>query len=472
MGPYPELPDAKRCSQFLGYPLGRQACQAAVNNLPRGTLPSIFTTRAHTAANNYIHVPVLYTDAEPHPTCMVTIDLDGHSRSDQFVFVPWDEVREMAQVIVDTCVSSINRGGFITYGVGRTLESLIHPTTYGGNNADIPTPAWVRQPDGTIEYVAIPSTPATNEYNVPYYMTITVSGPGLMLVSETTDFAIALEVMTSTELQFLRSRTITMQNSLARVLKGLGANQNSLLDQYHPRWWQYPIEPPTPIPINVKYACDERLGSPSTANCEAALYEFVQSGDVILDPASGPIIKVTGNCAIAVGANERHTTTWDMLRSVAETLVATCISSPGSGALGGTAISQTIRSRRRRTYLGRRQTEMLQVAFPPTFEIAVYLQPPFNGPADTTCPWGVVASHQGDVRQCPASSAPVRPPERNLGANRTIAGNSTGTMIYASSVNQSIDLTSPVTVVPFKSLAASEPCIESSLGRLKCSGSS
>ena len=85
-----------------------------------------------------------------------------------------------------------------------------------------------------------------------------------------------------------------MQNSLARILKGLGATQNSLLDQYHPRWWQYPIEPPTPIPINVKYACDERLGSPSTANCEAALYEFVQSGDVILDPASGPIIKVTG----------------------------------------------------------------------------------------------------------------------------------------------------------------------------------
>ena len=85
-----------------------------------------------------------------------------------------------------------------------------------------------------------------------------------------------------------------MQNTLARILKGLETNQNSLLARDHPRWWQYPIEPPTPIPVNVKYTCDETLGSPSTANCEAALYEFVQSGDVTLDPASGPIIKIAG----------------------------------------------------------------------------------------------------------------------------------------------------------------------------------
>ena len=86
-----------------------------------------------------------------------------------------------------------------------------------------------------------------------------------------------------------------MQNSLARILKGLEANRNSLRGRdHHSRWWQYPIEDPTPVPINVKYVCDENLGSPSSANCETALYEFVQSGDVIVDPASGPIIKVVG----------------------------------------------------------------------------------------------------------------------------------------------------------------------------------
>lgn len=165
VGPYPVSPDAQRCSGVLGRPLGPLACQAVVNNLPRGTLPSIFTTRARTPVNNYIQVPVLYTNAGPDPACMVTIDLDGHSLTDQFIFVPWDEVRKMAQSIVDSCVSPMNRGGYITYGIGRTLQSLVHPTTYEGNNADIPTPIWVRQPDETINYVAIPSTPAADEYS-------------------------------------------------------------------------------------------------------------------------------------------------------------------------------------------------------------------------------------------------------------------------------------------------------------------
>lgn len=162
---YPVSPDAHACSQFLGRPLGHWACQAALDNLPSGTLPSIFTNRAHTATNNYIQVPVRYTDTEDEPSCMITVDLDGHSQSDQFVFVPWNEIREMAQIIVDTCVDIFGRGGFITYGVGRTLEALIHPTAYAESNAEIPTPAWVQQPDGTIEYVAIPSVPATNEYS-------------------------------------------------------------------------------------------------------------------------------------------------------------------------------------------------------------------------------------------------------------------------------------------------------------------
>ena len=165
MALYPQPPDVRACSRFLGHPLDRRACQAAVDNLPRGTLPSIFTTRRHTATNNYIQVPVRYHDTELTSSCVVTIDLDGHSLTDQFVSVPWDEIRKMAQVVVDICVSFLDRGGFITYGVGRALESLIHPTTYGINNAEIPTPAWVQQPDGTVEFIAIPSVSATTEYS-------------------------------------------------------------------------------------------------------------------------------------------------------------------------------------------------------------------------------------------------------------------------------------------------------------------
>ena len=162
---YPEPPDTRFCSQFLGRPLNYGACQTAVDNLPRGGLPSIFTIRAHTVTNNYIQVPVRYSDIESRPSCIVTIDLDGHSRTDQFVAVPWDEIKKMAQILVDLCVGLSQCGGFMTYGVGRTFESLIHPTAYEGTNVDIPTPAWVQQPDGTVESVAIPSSPTNNGYS-------------------------------------------------------------------------------------------------------------------------------------------------------------------------------------------------------------------------------------------------------------------------------------------------------------------
>ena len=103
--------------------------------------------------------------------------------------------------------------------------------------------------------------------------------------------------MQSARMRFLRSRTIEMQNTVARMLNGLESSRYSLRED-HRRWWQYTVEPPTPIPVNVKYVCDATLGSPGTADCEAALYEFVQLGELTLDPMSGPIIKVTGKSLI------------------------------------------------------------------------------------------------------------------------------------------------------------------------------
>ena len=49
----------------------------------------------------------------------------------------------------------------------------------------------------------------------------------------------------------------------------------------------------------------------------------------------------------------------------------------------------------------------------------MYLQGPSNGPPSDTCAWKVVSSHTGDVRQCPASIGPWRPPDRRLGENGT-----------------------------------------------------
>lgn len=114
---------------------------------------------------------------------------------------------------------------------------------------------------------------------------------------------------------------------------------------------------------------------------------------------------------------------------------------------------------------------MVEVAFPPSFEIAVYLQPPFNGPADTTCSWGVVSSHRGDVRGCPANTAPIRPPERILGANATLPENSTSLLNLASPWNETGNHTGVAgSDLPFRPIAARKRCTESSAGQMTCLG--
>ena len=165
-----------------------------------------------------------------------------------------------------------------------------------------------------------------------------------------------------------------------------------------------------PEPTNVDYSCDAKLGNPAVGSCEAVLYEFLRNnGKVVLDPAAGPVIKQSGNCAIGIASKVRQVVSWEMLRSVAETLIMTCVASPTAAAVGGKAVARPIRSGRRRRFLppffSKRDTATDTLPLP--VEMSVYLQPSFSGAPYETCPWKVVSSHQGDVRQCPAKEPPT-----------------------------------------------------------------
>lgn len=87
-----------------------------------------------------------------------------------------------------------------------------------------------------------------------------------------------------------------LQNSIARVMNQLRNWKSAMQthEAHHIRWWEQALGPDTPVPSNVRYDCDPKLGKPSTANCEAVLYQFIQSGSVVLDPQGGPIIKTSG----------------------------------------------------------------------------------------------------------------------------------------------------------------------------------
>lgn len=211
---------------------------------------------------------------------------------------------------------------------------------------------------------------------------------------------------------------------------------SSMMTYHHPRWWEFKLGPETPEPTNVEYDCDAKLGKPGLGGCEILLYEFVREGHVVLDPAKGPLIKTSGNCAIGISSKERQVTSWDILRTVAETLIMTCVASPIATAAGGTAIAKPVRGRRKRNELFSTtpftKRDSATAFLPSSIEMSVYLQPPFPGPADQTCPWKVAASHEGDVRQCPATS-PFRPPERKLAPDEIV--------IHDGSVTETINAT-------------------------------
>ena len=91
------------------------------------------------------------------------------------------------------------------------------------------------------------------------------------------------------------STNTVVRRRIISVVEGLkGAYQR------YGRWWNFPLQPSIPEPQNVKYECDASLGDPSPANCEGALFQLINSGNVTVDPAAGPIIKTSGMFRVAV----------------------------------------------------------------------------------------------------------------------------------------------------------------------------
>ena len=66
----------------------------------------------------------------------------------------------------------------------------------------------------------------------------------------------------------------------------------SLVDP-NARWWEFPVPSATPRPENVQYECETTLGVPNLANCEGALFQYIQSGNIDIEPGQ-PVIKTAG----------------------------------------------------------------------------------------------------------------------------------------------------------------------------------
>ncbi len=95
---------------------------------------------------------------------------------------------------------------------------------------------------------------------------------------------------------------------------------------------------------NLKATCDAMLGSPSLANCVAAAGEFERTSPVVFNPDDGPLIRITGDCAIAVGFQGKTTVSWNIIKTVVDSLLEQCLGSPVTPRIGGIAIPQSPQS--------------------------------------------------------------------------------------------------------------------------------
>ena len=148
-------PNAYSCTRLYGHPIP-PACRAALRNLPNGELPSIFTTRKPEVSNNYIKVPQRYADADKTPACVITIDIDGHSKKDVYVSVPWNVVRNLTEHIIERCVDGPGMGGWETFGIQRSFDAIINPPELGPDAILGSRPAGIEDPDGTVTTVGFP----------------------------------------------------------------------------------------------------------------------------------------------------------------------------------------------------------------------------------------------------------------------------------------------------------------------------
>lgn len=153
-------------------------------------------------------------------------------------------------------------------------------------------------------------------------------------------------------------------------------------------------DPPQPAD-HQDTTCDNTFGAPNLISCLQALQELESfQGNLDLDPAkSGPQTTRIGNCAIAIGFERVVTVGWNMARSVVESLFERYFQSPlASKGSGGITFSTA--------------SEGASSPFPAGMEVAIYEERD-NQSATTklptsTCAWGVISCHRGDIRKCPA----------------------------------------------------------------------
>ena len=147
-------PNTASCNPGYGHPLIRWPCEIALSDIPTGSVPKTFSTKAKTQTDDWEQLPQRYVDNTAKPACVITVELEGHSQSDVSVTISYDMIKNIAINVKENCIHRLSWGGWETYGLDATFRALVPPTGYDGS---IPGQASaVENPDGSIDSVGLP----------------------------------------------------------------------------------------------------------------------------------------------------------------------------------------------------------------------------------------------------------------------------------------------------------------------------
>ena len=120
----PIPPDVNSCNPALGKDLNRFRCEVAASDIPQDTRLRTFSTKKPTENDDWIDLPRTFDDFEGSPTCVITVELEGHSQRDNLLFgASWDTIRRIALNVITNCVNSHGWGGYV--GLFRALSTLL-----------------------------------------------------------------------------------------------------------------------------------------------------------------------------------------------------------------------------------------------------------------------------------------------------------------------------------------------------------
>ncbi|CAF9908203.1 MAG: hypothetical protein ALECFALPRED_004349 [Alectoria fallacina] len=373
----PESPDYARCVPEFGRELTKRDCKEAVKNMPwlRQSAEVDWAVNFHAQQYN-LPMSIGWTVPKGEAgNCVISIEVAGPQAfyDRQTTNTPFTiraspfQLRGLAAYVVNDCVQQGgNVGGFATNKISNLANYLRDPNT----DLSLPYPISA------------------------HFLTVSVKGrtfgdpqPGNTHPSVAVLIAEYLSGILKGADNAVRAKLGSTINRMVVVSQKMRPGGNT-------PWWQQIPESAD----EMTYECDAKLGAPAAVDCEKVEYGELGADDDTISVGAG-VVKFlsSGTCQVAITAATTITLNWRQIRTALDTLFNICVNPPIYAGTGGKAYFGPQPVVSRRSLWGKRQDDddlSGLNALPPGGNITV-------------------------------SSVPLRPPERMLGVNSTLAANST-----------------------------------------------